>query len=94
MGMAQSRPGCVGKVMDLLTTLDSLVRACNNNRDREAKRLIKKWNDSLISTPTCLVSSVPELRAALKDYAKVNKLCLVKQGSTMRNHNGSLKFPP
>jgi len=88
-------PDAWGKVKDLSTIFDGLVRARNDNRDREAKRLIKKWNDSLFSTPACLVSSVPELRAALKDYAKGNKWCLAKQGSTSkRNHDGTLKFPP
>lgn len=80
-----------GQVKDL----DGLVRGRNDNRDREAKRLIKKWNDSLFSTPVCLVSSVPELRTALKDYAKENKWCLAKQGNTKkRNNDGTLKIPP
>ncbi|KAL0049420.1 hypothetical protein WJX82_001944 [Trebouxia sp. C0006] len=84
-----------GQVKDLLTTSDGLVRGPNDNRDREAKRLIKKWNDSLFSTPVCLVSSVPELRTALKDYAKDNKWCLAKQGNTKkRNNDGTLKISP
>ena len=75
------------KVKDLLTILDGLVRARNDNRDREAKRVIKKWEDSLFSNPACLVSSVPELRDALGDYANGKALCKAKQGSTTkRNH--------
>ena len=83
------------KVKDLLTILDGLVRARNDNRDREAKRVIKKWEDSLFSNPACLVSSVPELRDALGDYANGKASCKAKQGSTTkRNHDGTLKCPP
>ncbi|KAL0018011.1 hypothetical protein WJX79_004676 [Trebouxia sp. C0005] len=83
------------KVKELLTILDCLVRARKDNRYREAKRVIKKWEDSLFSNPACLVSSVPELRTALKDYGKGNDRCLAKQGSTTkRNHDGTLKCPP
>ena len=57
--------------------------------------MIKKWEDSLFSNPACLVSSVPELRTALTDYAKGKEWCLAKQGSTRkRNEDGALKFPP
>ena len=83
------------KVKDLLTILDGLVRARNDNREREAKRVIKKWEDSLFSNPACLVSSVPELRTALTDYAKGKEWCLAKQGNTKKcNEDGTLKFPP
>lgn len=82
------------KYRQLLIAMDGLVRArSNGNRLRAATQVIGIWERSLFSCPQCLVSTVPGLGLAIKDYMKGNEKCMAKQGSsgTKRDAKGNLK---